>query len=602
MRSSSLVIALLVSSATCWSQTALISDVFPTKSRYVPGDSVELQVDLDGKIENGDKLTASLYDLGRQVATCLESPLSSGVTRAVLVCSPPAEDFHGYLVVVHLLSNSNENLGERETAFDVASDWKRFPRYGYLAHYKKNDGARPAQWIDELNRFHINGLQFYDFQYRHDQPLAGTVSAPAPSWPDIANREIDKSIIDQFIVQAHHRNMMAMAYNASYSSFADTLTRAKNPLPLNWAVWPDPTTPRTPESVKSLSMPAHWATTKLLYMNQNYGPWQNYLFGQMRDLFTVYNFDGWHIDTFGERSAYAYNGSLVDYIGGMHTFIDHAQAALNKRIVMNAVNTYGQELNARSAADFVYSEFWEGHESLSSIQKMSEQIHNTNPQKSFVIAAYVNRSADGKPGTGGKIEFNSSAVLLADSAIFAAGAAHIELGDGDRMLSSEYFPADTRLLVSPELHAKLRHYYDFMTAYELYLRGDIKSIPLNVRAESYKTSLNAEPGALWTLSRKCGDLTLMHVINLTGLKDSNWRDSTNSRTAPPKLHDVKASVAMDTSIGSVGWASPDVDGGRFHELPFESKLDGTRFQISFSLPSLEYWDMIVLKPSLSDAR
>jgi dextranase len=211
MRYSSLVIALLVSSATCWSQTALISDVFPTKSRYVPGDSVELQVDLDGKIENGDKLTASLYDLGRQVATCLESPLSSGVTRAVLVCSPPAEDFHGYLVVVHLLSNSNENLGERETAFDVASDWKRFPRYGYLAHYTKNDGARPAQWIDELNRFHINGLQFYDFQYRHDQPLAGTVSAPAPSWPDIANREIDKSIIDQFIVQAHHRNMMAMA-------------------------------------------------------------------------------------------------------------------------------------------------------------------------------------------------------------------------------------------------------------------------------------------------------------------------------------------------------------------------------------------------------
>ena len=36
--------------------------------------------------------------------------------------------------------------------------------------------------------------------------------------------------------------------------------------------------------------------------------------------------------------------------------------------------------------------------------------------------------------------FNMSAVLLTDAAVYAAGGSRIELGDGDEMLSNEYFP------------------------------------------------------------------------------------------------------------------------------------------------------------------
>ena len=83
----------------------------------------------------------------------------------------------------------------------MSSDWKRFPRYGYLAHFSKAEGAMPAEWIADLNKFHIDGLEFYDFENRHEQPLAGTVEHPDADWKDIAGREVERSIVDGFIAR-----------------------------------------------------------------------------------------------------------------------------------------------------------------------------------------------------------------------------------------------------------------------------------------------------------------------------------------------------------------------------------------------------------------
>ena len=58
-----------------------------------------------------------------------------------------------------------------------------------------------------------------------------------------------------------------------------------------------------------------------------------------------------------------------------------------------------------------------------------------------MFAAYLQRQ-DKKKAEPQTNYFNPPSVLLADATIFAAGAGHIELGDGSRMLSSEYFPAE----------------------------------------------------------------------------------------------------------------------------------------------------------------
>ena len=109
-------------------------------------------------------------------------------------------------------------------------------------------------------------------------------------------------------------------------------------------------------------------------MNQNDAGWQRYLFSQMRDLFAVYPFDGWHVDTYGDQGGYALDGSRVDYIAGFRSFIDHARADLGKSVVFNTVNALGQDQVAHSSADFVYSELWDDHETFASILETAEQV------------------------------------------------------------------------------------------------------------------------------------------------------------------------------------------------------------------------------------
>jgi dextranase len=575
-----------------------LHDAYPDKARFAPSEPVHLFIELSGPAKGGEQIFASAAQLGQTVGRCGPVRLKQGESNTKIVCSLPVKDFQGYLVSVRLTDESGAVLDERQTAIDISSDWKRFPRYGYLAHYNASEGANATEWIADLNRFHINGLEFYDFQYRHDQPLAGTVDHPNSSWRDIAGREVDGAIVRDFIDQAHRYNMMAMAYNSSYSAYDDVFTNARDRLPLRWAIWNSPDSPRTAATAKSLELQntSGWSTHRLFYMNQNNMEWQQHLFAQMHDLFKVYHFDGWHVDTFGDKGGYAFNGTPVDFISGFRSFIDHAHDALRTRIVFNAVGTLGQENVAQSKAEFVYSELWEDNETFAGILTAAEQVHSANPRDGFVIAAYLHKEPETGPIPDGK-QFNISSVLLTDAAMFASGAAHIELGDGDRMLSREYFPKDTRLSISPLLHDALRHYYDYFTAYENYLRDDVAFDPCGVRVEIAHQLTNpfAVPNTIWTLTRSKGDVTVVHLVNLLGSNDSHWRDVWMNRPAPPVLRDLEVRISSSKPVESIGWASPDVDGGSFHPVPFHVQKDGNSSWIELSLPSLQYWDSIFLK-------
>jgi dextranase len=575
-----------------------LRDAYPDKARFAPSEPVHLFIELSSPARGGEQVSASVTQLDKTVAQCGPVLLKQGEARTQISCTVPPKDFQGYLVSVRLIDLSGAVVDERQTAIDVSSDWKRFPRYGYLAHYNVSEGANPPEWIADLNRFHINGLEFYDFQYRHDQPLAGTVDHPDASWRDIAGRNVEGAIVKDFIDQAHRYNMMAMAYNSSYSAYEDAFTSAKDKLSLTWAIWSSPDGPRNAATVKSLDLQNAdgWSTHRLFYMNQNNLDWQEHLFAQMHNLFAVYPFDGWHVDTFGDKGGYAFNGNPVDFISGFRSFIDHAHDSLHKRIVFNAVGTLGQEKVARSEADFVYSELWEDNETFAGILTATEQVHSANPGDGFVLAAYLHKEPEAGPMPGGK-EFNLPSVLLTDAAIFASSAAHIELGDGNRMLSREYFPEDTRLSISPELHDALRHYYDYLTAYENYLRDDVEFNPCGVRAEIAHQMTNpfAVPNTIWTLTRAKGDVTVVHLINLLGSDDAHWRDVWMKRPAPPTLQNLLVKISSQKPIESAGWASPDVDGGRFHPIPFHTRRDGNSSWIELTVPSLQYWDSIFLQ-------
>ena len=305
----------------------------------------------------------------------------------------------------------------------------------------------------------------------------------------------------------------------------------------------------------------------------------------------VYAFDGWQIDTYGALGAYAFDGSRVDFVAGFRSFANEARIALGKRVLLNTVNSYGQVDIANSTVDFVYSELWGGHETFASILATSDEVHHANPGKALVLAAYIHRHGprDGPNPVG---SFNTPSVLLTDAAIFASGASHIELGDGDRMMSSDYWPDDLRLNISPELRLALRHYYDYLTGYEAYL-GHTESIEFPVTVQSYRTDPSGSPDAIWTIARTSSNVTMVHLINLLGSADPNWRDVAMTRPVPPILRDVVVEIPHCSGVMAAGWASPDIDGGLYHRIAI--KADVKIGSCSVVVPSLYYWSTIFLR-------
>ncbi len=191
-----LLLTLPISVSSVFAQGLQLIDAYPDKARYAPSNPVNLVIELEGKATGTETISASISKLGKVVGTCkLVSPKPETTGMLTVPCNVPQDDYRGYLVNVRLIDASGKPLGERQTAIDVSSDWKRFPRYGYLAYYNVHEGTAPKRWIADLNQFHINGLEFYDFQYRHDKPLAGTVEHPEASWKDIAGRTVDGAIV-----------------------------------------------------------------------------------------------------------------------------------------------------------------------------------------------------------------------------------------------------------------------------------------------------------------------------------------------------------------------------------------------------------------------
>ena len=148
--------------------------------------------------------------------------------------------------------------------------------------------------------------------------------------------------------------------------------------------------------------------------------------------------------------------------------------------------------------------------------------------------------------------------------------------------------------MSPRLHDSLRHYYDYLTAYENYLRDGVTPAAVGIKVSGQTTDELAVPNTLWTIARQKGDVTMVHFINLLGSDDPHWRDLGFNRPEPPQLKTLQVQIASTENIRSVGWASPDVDGGQFHSIPFQIRKNGNTAWIEFTLPELHYWDTVFL--------
>jgi len=553
------------SSAPAFYNLAVATD----KACYAPGEKVEFSI------------SGQLAFPVRVRYKYLNTPIADeALAGSVWEWTPPADDFKGYSVEVYDTVDTKEVIFAT-TAVDVSSDWTKFPRYGFLSSYGVMSGDKIQQIIGELNRFHINGLQFYDWHNKHHKPLPMVNGTPASSWKDIGNRDTYLNTVKGYIDAAHGRNIKTMFYNLLYGAWDDAQDEGVD---RQWYMYTDNT--HTNIDIFALSSPF---LSNLYLLDPSNPGWQQYLLAQTDIVYKNLDFDGYHIDQLGERgNRYTYDGSYLDLPKAFGSFIRANKNAFpGKNAVMNAVSQYGQQEIAQSPADFLYTEVWSPYDTYKDLASLIRQNNMlAGGTKNQVLAAYVNYNlADTRD------YFNDASVLFADAVIFAFGGAHLELGE--HMLCREYFPYN-KLKMSDNLRSSIQSYYDFMVAYQNLLRDGGEFNTVSIQSIDDKVKFFNWPevnGCVSVVGKQVGDRQVIHLINFTASTTTSWRDNGGIQVAPPLISGAKITFTHPDAVNRIWVASPDIAGGSPQKLNFLQQGD----KVSLELPSLKYWDMIVIE-------
>lgn len=564
------------------------------KCSYNPGDTVTLTFS-----------TASVSGLHVRYRYLGDIIADTLLPSRTWTWTAPPEDFRGYMVEVYRPEEETDNI-LATIAIDVSSDWTRFPRYGFVATFGSDKTLSKIRTeMKWLNRCHINGVQFQDWHYCHDWPLGGTrESGLWSTYKDIANRTIYTSVLKNYIKIQHDRGMKSVFYNLCLGALDGWEERGVQP---EWFIYKDKN-----HSQKDFhDLPDSWKSDIYL-LNPANQDWLAYLAERNDEVYSFLDFDGYQIDQLGGRgTVYDFGGNSVNLQDSYATFINYMKNRHpEKRLVMNAVGQWGvSQIAETGKVDLLYSEVWGNTEGssltsgagrFSNIKNVIDENLSKSPTLRSVLAAYMNYLADNK-------NLNTPGVIMTDAVMFALGGSHLELG-GDHMLCREYFPYDGMKWHS-QIEDWMTRYYDFLTAYENLLR-DSWTERTNVKATCSDVTINTwEPQAnqVTMLAREVDSRQVIHLLNFTHEESATnvdddymlcWHDNMATRPWPRRFENLSIKLTGLTGMGKVRriWvASPDYCGGAMQELTGYRYLSSSG-TITLTLPSLQFWTMIVIEP------
>ena len=540
------------------------------KACYAPGEAVSFSLNA---LPEG-KATIRYQHLGKTIS---EQTLSS----LTWTWQPPTEDYQGYMAELHGVSDGKDTIYST-IGIDVSSNPARFPRNGFLSSYGNMSKKDIETVMNDLNRYHINYVQFQDWHWKHHHPLGGSATQPMDVWTDIISRNCYRSTVQGYIDEAHKHGMLTLYYNLLYGVLEDYQSDGVSS---EWLVYTDKQH-RNPDK-HPLGSPFKSA---IYIANPHNADWCNYISARNDEVFAVFNFDGWQIDQLGGRGTiYDYNGANVDLPSAFGNFINKMKADQpTKRLVMNAVGQYGQKGQiASSPVDFCYTEVW-SHSDSKVYTIFSDIITNNydwSNGKQTVLAAYLNYQY-GRKGRGW---FNTPGIIMGTAAAMAWGGTILQMGE--HMLCNEYFPNDN-LSMSGELKRAMIAYYDFTVAYENLLREGDNSTWFGVDATSSKAIFNQWPpvkNQIATVGRHVGERDAIHMLSYRNATHLDWCDTNGDQGEPDLINDMDVTISLSRQPVRVWFASPDYLQGAAIEMDF----DYANGKLSLILPALKYHSMIV---------
>ena len=556
------------------------------KACYAPGNTVTFTA--VGDLPSGKEV----YVRYRHNNTFIEKHT---ITSKTWTWTPPKTDYMGYMVDLYYMEwdgviGTEHIIGA--IAVDVSSDWKRFPRYGFVAEFDNKGGSITKDIEAEmkyLNRLHINGVQFYDWHWKHHKPVRFREDGSLDPWyDDISKRWIGTEFVKKYIEVQHRYGMKSIFYNLCFGAWKDY---EADGVKKEWGLYKQDSNGTLSQDFHE--QPSDWYSNIYL-MNPGNPGWQDYLADRNAEVYANYDFDGYQIDQLGDRGykLYAYDKDNIDLPHNYGLFIDAMKRRHpGKRLIMNAVSNYGAQNIASKDVDFCYTETWSGEAGFSNLFDIIRANDAYSEHKlQTVFAAYINYDKADKGGSGDHL-VNTPGALLTDAVMFAIGGSHIEMGD--HMLTREYFPAKP-LAMTDDLKQRLIHYYDFQTAYQNLLRGIDSRGVFQPSVSSTNHSVNAWPpqsNHITAFAKNVGKNQVVHLLNFYNTDDLSWRDLKGTRPAPTKLTDINFTFETIRKIRKVWTATPDNYGGTPLELPFTQ--DGNK--VTVTVPSLEYWTMVVFE-------
>ena len=84
------------------------------------------------------------------------------------------------------------------------------PRYGFVSHY---EAGRATDGVAEnVRRFHLNAVQFYDWMYRHAKLMP-----PEEEFEDALGQRISLATVRRLVAAVHEAGSLPIAYAAVYA-------------------------------------------------------------------------------------------------------------------------------------------------------------------------------------------------------------------------------------------------------------------------------------------------------------------------------------------------------------------------------------------------
>ena len=619
-----IVISLLVLTAIVWSVIKMSGTAFATNPKitalytdqamYDPGSEItiigEIEVPSDGKEVSGSYSLVAKHlekQVGEEISDTYKTD-QDGKARLEIKWESPEVDFKGYLLDLTLTDQEGNVLESETVGVDVSSEWTKFPRYGYVWDF--TDDVNVASKIEQMNHYHINAIEYYDWQYRHHMPVPDDGSM---EWDDWTGRKINGNIIKDYIKEAKNHNMSNMAYNMIY---AGTNSYQEDGVSDEWGLWyaedHGEVGKRKGDRFTFEMGSSPTGQSHLFFFDLLNEDWQAYIFEKQKVAMDQLGFDGWHGDTVGEWGKMWTHENIGDdsktqyVMDGYTEFLNAAKESIGaKYLVFNPVGAQGIEKVNVSDVDALYTEFWpwdhdingEQYDTYNALKTEIIRSRDESNGKSLITKAYMQYDYAEHNAA---VPFNMSAVLLTDAAAFAAGGSRMEMGDGNNMLSNEYFPSQN-LYMTPEHEERQKDLYDFIVAYENILRDGQDEIDRVIEFEDYQTSTDGEPNTIWSYAKEDDQYEIIQMINLMDVQTNDWRANEGEKDTPRLMKDIKVKYYTDKDVKSAWVTSPDpAFNGRSKKVSFETEEDEHGTFITFEIPSLEYWDVVYLSEEEGD--